>query len=77
MTTLIIQISNDKTANVLREELERRSDIQSVQLKIQPPTAVIDKITRASESSLAESWLSSEDDHWDDYYQQVCTEKEI
>ena len=77
MTTLIIQISNDKTANVLREELERRSDVQSVQLKTQPSTAVADKVTLASESSLAESWLSPEDDHWDDYYRQVCTEKEM
>lgn len=35
----------------------------------------VDEITLVSEASLAEAWLSPEDDHWDDYYQELCTKK--
>lgn len=31
----------------------------------------IDEITLASEASLAEAWLSPEDDHWDDFYKEL------
>ena len=38
---------------------------------------VVDEITLVSEASLAEAWLSPEDDHWDDYYKKLCTKGEI
>lgn len=39
------------------------------------PKPFVDEVTLASEASLAEAWLSPEDDHWDDFYKELCTKK--
>ncbi len=57
---------------------ERATDSQVINHPTTKPVRqnpFVDEITLASEASLAEAWLSPEDDHWDDFSKQLCTEK--
>ncbi len=60
----------------LYQELLHRKGVQAVELA---PTVKpgADAVLLLSEASLAESWLTPEDDHWDAYYQELCIRKEM
>jgi hypothetical protein len=76
METLTIKISNSQQAHQLYDELLHRKGIQSVAIEPTPKPKA-DAVTLASETSLAESWLTADDDHWDDYYAELCIKKAI
>lgn len=73
METLEIKVPDKQAAKRLLMELKKRSDVASV--RVLPAT--IDEVTLASETSLAKDWLSPEDDHWDDVYNELCTGRAI
>lgn len=66
----MVNVPDEDQAEQLRREFERREGVKSV-LVIQQPR--VSDTALASEVSLAEAWLSPEDNHWDDYYKELCT----
>ncbi len=60
MRTLKIQIDNDKDYNRLKEFLKTIHIVKSAKTK--------SPITLISEESLAEEWLSPEDERYETYY---------
>lgn len=83
METLEIKVPDKQKAQKILKELEKRSDIASVRFVPSQPDLPhrkplkpgIDEVTLASEVSLAKDWLSSEDDHWDNVYKDLCIKK--
>ena len=71
MATLMVYVPDEDQAENLRREFEKRDGVESV-LIVAPR---VSDTALASEASLAEAWLSPEDDHWDDYYNELCTKK--
>lgn len=73
MAILIINVPHKDQAEKLRQEFENRDGVKSV-LIVEPR---VSDTALTSESSLAEAWLSPEDDHWDDYHKELCAKKAL
>ncbi len=67
----MVYVPDEEQAEKLRKEFEKREGVAGV-LIVEPR---VSDTALASEASLAEAWLSPEDDHWDDYYNELCTKK--
>ena len=74
MAILMINVPDEDQAEHLRREFEKREGIKGVSVIQQ---SRVSDTALASEASLAEAWLSPEDDHWDDYFKKLCTKGEI